>query len=41
MVLRSSTDEGTVAVRLTEVEAYDGPTDPARTPTEVKPRAMQ
>ncbi|HEY0474615.1 MAG TPA: DNA-3-methyladenine glycosylase [Kribbella sp.] len=28
MVLRSSTDEGTVAVRLTEVEAYDGPTDP-------------
>jgi DNA-3-methyladenine glycosylase len=28
MVLRRSTDEGTVAVRLTEVEAYDGPTDP-------------
>ena len=28
MVLRTSTDEGTVAVRLTEVEAYDGPTDP-------------
>ncbi|WP_130383689.1 DNA-3-methyladenine glycosylase [Kribbella sp. VKM Ac-2569] len=28
MVLRSTTPEGTVAVRLTEVEAYDGPTDP-------------
>ncbi|MEV0291188.1 DNA-3-methyladenine glycosylase [Kribbella sp. NPDC050820] len=28
MVLRSTTDEGTVAVRLTEVEAYDGPNDP-------------
>ncbi len=28
MVLRSTTSEGTVAVRLTEVEAYDGPTDP-------------
>ncbi|TDD20586.1 DNA-3-methyladenine glycosylase [Kribbella turkmenica] len=28
MVLRSTTDEGTVAVRLTEVEAYDGPSDP-------------
>ena len=27
-VLRSTTDEGTVAVRLTEVEAYDGPNDP-------------
>ncbi|WP_327636812.1 DNA-3-methyladenine glycosylase [Kribbella sp. NBC_00482] len=27
-VLRSTTPEGTVAVRLTEVEAYDGPTDP-------------
>lgn len=28
MVLRSTTEDGTVAVRLTEVEAYDGPTDP-------------
>jgi DNA-3-methyladenine glycosylase len=28
LVLRSTTDEGTVAVRLTEVEAYDGPNDP-------------
>ncbi|TCC09776.1 DNA-3-methyladenine glycosylase [Kribbella soli] len=28
MVLRSTTSEGSVAVRLTEVEAYDGPTDP-------------
>jgi DNA-3-methyladenine glycosylase len=28
MVLSRATDEGTVAVRLTEVEAYDGPTDP-------------
>jgi DNA-3-methyladenine glycosylase len=28
MVLRSTTEEGTVAVRLTEVEAYDGPNDP-------------
>jgi DNA-3-methyladenine glycosylase len=28
MVLRSTSDEGTVAVRLTEVEAYDGPNDP-------------
>jgi DNA-3-methyladenine glycosylase len=28
MVLRSTTDEGVVAVRLTEVEAYDGPSDP-------------
>jgi DNA-3-methyladenine glycosylase len=28
MVLRSTTDDGTVAVRLTEVEAYDGPNDP-------------
>lgn len=28
MVLRSTTDEGTVAVRITEVEAYDGPNDP-------------
>ena len=28
MVLRSTTSEGTVAVRLTEVEAYDGPSDP-------------
>ncbi|NIK57574.1 DNA-3-methyladenine glycosylase [Kribbella shirazensis] len=28
MVLRSTTAEGTVAVRLTEVEAYDGPNDP-------------
>ncbi|TDO44860.1 DNA-3-methyladenine glycosylase [Kribbella sp. VKM Ac-2527] len=28
MVLRSTTDEGTVSVRLTEVEAYDGPNDP-------------
>ncbi|MEV6271977.1 DNA-3-methyladenine glycosylase [Kribbella sp. NPDC051936] len=28
MVLRSTTDEGTVAVRVTEVEAYDGPNDP-------------
>ncbi|HEU4948649.1 MAG TPA: DNA-3-methyladenine glycosylase [Kribbella sp.] len=27
-VLRSSTAAGTVAVRLTEVEAYDGPDDP-------------
>jgi DNA-3-methyladenine glycosylase len=27
-VLRRTTDEGTVAVRITEVEAYDGPTDP-------------
>ncbi|GAA1586874.1 DNA-3-methyladenine glycosylase [Kribbella sancticallisti] len=28
MVLRRTTPEGTVAVRLTEVEAYDGPNDP-------------
>jgi DNA-3-methyladenine glycosylase len=28
LVLRRTTDEGTVAVRLTEVEAYDGPNDP-------------
>ncbi|HZX02260.1 DNA-3-methyladenine glycosylase [Kribbella sp.] len=28
MVLRSTTEDGTVAVRLTEVEAYDGPNDP-------------
>ncbi|MBB5983965.1 DNA-3-methyladenine glycosylase [Kribbella solani] len=28
MVLRSTTQEGTVAVRLTEVEAYDGANDP-------------
>jgi DNA-3-methyladenine glycosylase len=28
MVLRSTTDDGAVAVRLTEVEAYDGPSDP-------------
>ncbi|TCC46334.1 DNA-3-methyladenine glycosylase [Kribbella capetownensis] len=28
MVLRSTSNEGTVAVRLTEVEAYDGPNDP-------------
>jgi DNA-3-methyladenine glycosylase len=28
MVLRRTTDEGTVAVRVTEVEAYDGPNDP-------------
>ncbi|MEV8375917.1 DNA-3-methyladenine glycosylase [Kribbella sp. NPDC056861] len=28
MVLRRTTDEGTVAVRLTEVEAYDGANDP-------------
>jgi DNA-3-methyladenine glycosylase len=28
MVLRRTTDEGTVAVRLTEVEAYDGGNDP-------------
>jgi DNA-3-methyladenine glycosylase len=27
-VLRHDTQEGTVAVRLTEVEAYDGPNDP-------------
>ncbi len=27
-VLRHRTEEGTVAVRLTEVEAYDGPRDP-------------
>ena len=27
-VLSSTTDEGTVAVRLSEVEAYDGPNDP-------------
>jgi DNA-3-methyladenine glycosylase len=27
-VLRCTTDEGVVAVRLTEVEAYDGPNDP-------------
>ncbi|MFK4090899.1 DNA-3-methyladenine glycosylase [Kribbella sp. NPDC020789] len=27
-VLRSTTPEGTVAVRITEVEAYDGPNDP-------------
>jgi DNA-3-methyladenine glycosylase len=27
-ILRSTTSEGTVAVRLTEVEAYDGPSDP-------------
>jgi DNA-3-methyladenine glycosylase len=28
LVLRRTTAEGTVAVRLTEVEAYDGPNDP-------------
>ncbi|MEU4198135.1 DNA-3-methyladenine glycosylase [Kribbella sp. NPDC026611] len=28
MIVRRTTDEGTVAVRLTEVEAYDGPNDP-------------
>src|SRR5918997_6129908 len=28
MVIRRTTPEGTVAVRLTEVEAYDGPNDP-------------
>ena len=28
MVLRATSPEGTVAVRLTEVEAYDGPNDP-------------
>lgn len=28
MVVQSTTNEGTVAVRLTEVEAYDGPNDP-------------
>ncbi|WBQ07328.1 DNA-3-methyladenine glycosylase [Kribbella sp. CA-293567] len=28
MMLRRTTDEGTVAVRLTEVEAYDGANDP-------------
>ena len=28
MVLRSATADGAVAVRLTEVEAYDGPSDP-------------
>ena len=28
MILRSTSDQGTVAVRLTEVEAYDGPNDP-------------
>lgn len=28
MILRSTTSEGTVAVRLTEIEAYDGPNDP-------------
>ena len=28
LVLRRTTDQGTVAVRLTEVEAYDGPNDP-------------
>jgi DNA-3-methyladenine glycosylase len=28
MTLRRTTDEGTVAVRITEVEAYDGPNDP-------------
>ncbi|WP_432940442.1 DNA-3-methyladenine glycosylase [Kribbella sp. CA-253562] len=28
MVIRRTTDEGTVAVRLTEIEAYDGPNDP-------------
>ncbi|GAB2593911.1 DNA-3-methyladenine glycosylase [Kribbella endophytica] len=28
MVLRRTTDEGTVSVRITEVEAYDGPNDP-------------
>src|SRR5215217_6360049 len=28
MVVRSTTEEGTVAVRLTEVEAYDGTNDP-------------
>ncbi len=28
MVLRSTTDDGTVDVRLTEVEAYDGQSDP-------------
>ncbi|MFF1821860.1 DNA-3-methyladenine glycosylase [Kribbella sp. NPDC058245] len=27
-VFRHTTDEGTVAVRITEVEAYDGPNDP-------------
>src|SRR5690349_14969603 len=28
MLVRSTTDEGTVVARLTEVEAYDGPDDP-------------
>lgn len=28
MVLRATSPDGTVAVRLTEVEAYDGPNDP-------------
>ena len=28
MLVRSTTDEGTVVARLTEVEAYDGPNDP-------------
>jgi DNA-3-methyladenine glycosylase len=28
MVVRSTTHEGTVAARITEVEAYDGPNDP-------------
>lgn len=28
MLISSTTDEGTVVVRLTEVEAYDGPNDP-------------
>ena len=28
MVVRSTTDEGSVGVRITEVEAYDGPNDP-------------
>ncbi|MEU0095394.1 DNA-3-methyladenine glycosylase [Kribbella sp. NPDC006257] len=28
MVLSRTTEEGTVAVRITEVEAYDGPNDP-------------
>jgi DNA-3-methyladenine glycosylase len=28
MLVKSTTDEGTVVVRLTEIEAYDGPNDP-------------
>jgi 3-methyladenine DNA glycosylase len=36
-VLEHATGEGLVAVALTEVEAYNGSADPARTPTGAAP----